>query len=112
MDFLDVGDEGDATTVEDPQALNGPELFCMFTHDPLGILLPRLFPDPANVQRPILPLERTNTAHIVSVICKLIPSETIDTEIELKVRRIRQPMKPLAGGTDTVEHQSLSGLNG
>lgn len=52
-------------------------------------LLPisRLF-NPANIQRPILPIEATHTSHIISVICELVPREAVLGTIRHGIRRV------------------------
>jgi len=77
VDFVDVGDEGDAAVLKDTDALDGAPFFEM-PHDGFLCLLSvsGLF-YPANVEGAILPVEASDATHVVSVIGELVSSETV-----------------------------------
>lgn len=60
-------------------------------------LLPisRLF-NPANIQRPILPIEATHTSHIISVIRELVSRKTVLGTIRHGIRRVRKSVSVFA----------------
>ena len=77
-------------------SLNGPPFPKMPRHHLFRLLSISRLLNPANIQRPILPIETTHTSHIISIIRKLIPRETVFGAIWHGIRRIRKSVSILA----------------
>ena len=54
------------------------------------------FLNPANIQRPILPIETTYTSHIISVIRELVPRKTVFGTIRHGIRGVGKSVSVFA----------------
>lgn len=76
--------------------LDGTPLLEMPAHDLLRLRAHARLLNSPNIQRPVLPRERSDTTHIVSIVRELVTRKAVLGRLGVRVRRVGQLMPVLA----------------